>query len=78
MKKKHDWKESELDFLKINYNKLTTGDIAKQLDLTYDQIRSKIRFLGLDKDLKRRRKLKQIGGLRSQIKRKEDRKLSSE
>jgi hypothetical protein len=76
MKKIHNWTDKELTFLTNNYNKLTTNDIAKQLNLTYDQIRSKVRFLGLDKDLKRRRKLKRLGGIRSQIKRKEDRKLS--
>lgn len=75
MNKPHHWLESEINFLKNNYKQLTMNDIAKQLNLTYDQIRSKIRALNLDKDLERRRKLKRIGGIRSQLKRKEDNKI---
>lgn len=46
----HSWSEKDLEFLKNNYDKISTKDIALRLSVTENSITSKISQLQLNKD----------------------------
>lgn len=52
-KKKPEWTEAERDFLKSNYKKIPTSDIALKLNRTIDSIKNTASRMGISESLKR-------------------------
>ena len=63
--KPHKWTEPEIEFLSRNCHKLNTRELAKHLNITYDQARSMIRKLKLDRKTSDIRRLQRLGGHQS-------------